>query len=364
MNKINLKSLGEILNKDIGPGRIPARTVSLFLKQLSLLLSSGISLDESLSIIKDQNMDKRLTKALSNILVNLNRGLSAYDSFKSESRYFNPMLIAFIKSGDEGGNMAEILGEFSDYLSNDSKNKSQIRQAFIYPIILMLVTIAVVGLIVTLVMPTFTESFASYEMVLPLSTRMLLAISAFFSEYGFIVLLLILALVLIYIYLYNSKAYRLKVDTYNFKLLPFKRFRKLSMDYQISSLLYILRKGDIDIISSIGIIRESFANTFIKKKLILIQKDLLDGLSLSYAFKRAGIFSNLLISMIEVGEDSGYLVEALEKTSEYFANEYIYRLKKISTMAEPVLILIMALIVGFVVFSVTIPMFDSVNYLY
>lgn len=364
MNKINLKSLGEILNKDIGPGRIPARTVSLFLKQLSLLLSSGISLDESLSIIKDQNMDKRLTKALSNILVNLNSGLSAYDSFKSESRYFNPMLIAFIKSGDEGGNMAEILGEFSDYLSNDSKNKSQIRQAFIYPIILLIVTITVVALIVTLVMPTFTESFASYEMELPLSTRMFLAISAFFSEYGFVVFLLILTLVLIYIYLYNSKKYRLKVDTYSFKLLPFKRFRKLSMDYQISSLLYILRSGDIDIISSIGIIRESFTNTFIKKKFILIQKDLLDGLSLSYAFKRAGIFSNLLVSMIEVGEDSGYLVEALEKTSEYFANEYIYRLKKISTMAEPVLILIMALIVGFVVFSVTIPMFDSVNYLY
>lgn len=164
--------------------------------------------------------------------------------------------------------------------------------------------------------------------------------------------------------MYNSKSYRLKLDTYNFKYLPLKRFRKLSMDYQISSLLYILRSGDIDIISSIGIIRESFANTFIKKKLILIQKDLLDGLSLSYAFKRAGIFSNLLISMIEVGEDSGFLLESLKKTSDYFANEYIYRLKKISTMAEPVLILIMALIVGFVVFSVTIPMFDSVNYLY
>ena len=175
------------MNKDIGPGRIPARTVSLFLKQFSLLLSSGISLDESLSIIKDQNMDKRLSKALSNILVNLNSGLSAYESFKRESRYFTPMLIAFIKSGDEGGNMAEILGEFSDYLSNDSKNKSQIRQAFIYPIILLIVTITVVALIVTLVMPTFTESFASYGMDLPLSTRMLLAISAFFSEYGFVV---------------------------------------------------------------------------------------------------------------------------------------------------------------------------------
>lgn len=364
MNKINLKSLGGILNKDISPGRIPARIVSLFLNELSLLLSSGISLDESLCIIRDQKINNKLTKALSNILVNLNAGLSAYESFNRENRYFSPMLIAFIKSGDESGNMAEILGEFSDYLSNDSKNKAKIRQAFIYPIILLLVTITVVGLIVTLVMPTFTESFASYDMELPLSTRILLAISAFFSENGFIVLIVVLTIILLYLFMYNSKSYRLKLDTYNFKYLPLKRFRKLSMDYQVSSLLYILRSGDIDIISSIGIIRESFANTFIKKKLILIQKDLLDGLSLSYAFKRAGIFSNLLVSMIEVGEDSGYLVEALKKTSDYFANEYIYRLKKISTMAEPVLILIMALIVGFVVFSVTIPMFDSVNYLY
>ncbi|WP_306484048.1 type II secretion system F family protein [Anaerococcus sp.] len=352
------------MNKDISLGRIPARIVSLFLSELSLLLSSGISLDESLCIIRGQKIDKKLTKAISNILVNLNKGLSAYESFNREVRYFSPMLIAFIKSGDESGNMAEILGEFSAYLSNDSKNKAKIRQAFIYPIILLLVTITVVGLIVTLVMPTFTESFASYEMVLPLSTRMLLAISAFFSEYGFIVIIVFLTIILLYLFMYNSKSYRLKLDTYNFKHLPLKRFRKLTMDYQISSLLYILRSGDIDIISSIGIIRESFTNTFIKKKLILIQKDLLDGLSLSDAFKRAGIFSNLLVSMIEVGEDSGFLVESLKKTSEYFANEYIYRLKKISTAIEPVLILIMAFIVGFVVFSVTIPMFDSVNYLY
>lgn len=364
MNKINLKSLGEILNKDISPGRIPARIVSLFLNELSLLLSSGISLDESLYIIKNQKIDKKLTRALSNILENLNRGFSAYESFKSQSKYFSPMLIAFIKSGDESGNMAGILAEFSEYLSNDSKNKAKIRQAFVYPIILLLVTLTVVALIVTLVMPTFTESFKSYEMELPLSTRILLAISAFFSEYGLIVLFVALTIILLYIFMYNSKSYRLKLDTYNFKHLPLKRFRKLSMDYQTSSLLYILRSGDIDIISSIGIIRESFANTFIKKKFILIQKDLLDGLSLSEAFKRSGIFSNLLISMIEVGEDSGFLLESLKKTSDYFANEYIYRLKKISTMAEPVLILIMALIVGFVVFSVTIPMFDSVNYLY
>lgn len=364
MNKFSKQRIIELLNKDIIPSRIPARIVSLFLKQLSLLLNSGISLDKSLMIIKNQNMDKKLTKSIENILEYLDRGYNAYESFYKERKSFNPMLIAFIKSGDESGRLADILSDYSDYLLVDSKNKSQIRQAFIYPAILLFVTIIVVALIVTLVIPSFSESFESYNMTLPLITRILLAISSFFMNYGLVVLLMLLDLILLYIYLHNSKAYRLRIDTFNFKHLPLKKFRLLSIEYELSSLLYILRSGDINIINTIKIIREAFSNTYIKRIFILIEKDLLDGISLSLAFKRAGIFSKLLTSMIEVGEESGSFVTSLKKTSEYFSNEYIYRLKKLSRLAEPVLILIMSLIVAFVVFSVTIPMFDSVNYLY
>lgn len=364
MNKLSKQRIIELLNKDITPSRIPARIVSLFLKQLSLLLNSGISLDESLMIIKNQNMDRKLTKSLDNILGHLDKGFNAYEAFYKERKAFSPMLIAFIKSGDESGRLADILSEYSDYLLVDSKNKSQIRQAFIYPAILLFVTIIVVVLIVSLVIPSFSESFANYNMALPLMTRILLAISSFFMNYGLVFLLMIFALVLGYLYLYNSKDYRLRIDSFNFKYLPLKKFRMLRVEYELSSLLYILRSGDINIISSIEIIRQAFLNTYIKRKLILIEKDLLDGRSLSYAFKGAGIFSKLLISMIEVGENSGDMVASLKKTSEYFSNEYIYRLKKLSRLAEPVLILIMSIIVAFVVFSVTIPMFDSVNYLY
>lgn len=364
MNKGSFKRISDFLNRDIFPTRISSRILSLFLKQLSLLLNSGISLDNALSIIIGQNIDKKLTKSLRKVLDNLNNGLNAYESFYIEKESFDPLLISFIKSGDESGRLGDVLDEFSDFLFVTSNNKSKIREAFIYPITLLIVTVIVIGLIINLVMPTFIASFEDANMVLPLSTRILISISDFFSEYWILILAMIVTTFLMLALFYRKDDYRLAIDYALFKYLPLKRFRMLNVEYKLTSLLYILKNGGIDIIKSMDIISASYRNTYIQEKFYYIKKDLLEGRNLSECFDRSEIFSNMLVSMLEIGETSGKLEESLKKASEYYSNEYIYKLKKFSKLAEPILILIMAFIVGFVVFSVTIPMFDSVNSLY
>lgn len=353
--------IGKFLNQEIGLKRIDQRIVSLFLKQLSLLLGSGLSLDDSLRIIEKQKLDKKLSKSLSYILEDLDQGASVSEAFDKRRENFDPLTLAFIKSGDKSGKLSEILEVLSLHMTEDYEKRKQIKEAFIYPAILFLVTILVVIAMMVFVLPTFASVFEESGQKLPLSTRILIGISDFFVTKGPFVLIT-LGLIFIGINLLRkSYQFRLKMDEFVFKNPLFRDFRHLNMEYQVASLISILRRGNIDIIQSMEIIKDGFANVYLVEKFDLLIDDLVLGMPMSHAFDQAGIFSHLFISMIEVGEGSGSMVEAMEKTGDYLANEYLYRLKKMSKMAEPILIMLMALVVGFVVFSVALPMFDSVN---
>lgn len=361
MEELNKNHIKEVLNKDIGPTKIDSRILSLFLKQLSLLLSSGVALDESLKIIENQKIDKKLTKALSNINSDLSKGLSVYKAFLNNKSYFNPMILAFIKSGDKSGRLSEVLDNLSYYIYEDSKNKSAMKQALTYPIILLVVTIAIVAVIVSFVLPTFVGVFETSGQSLPIPTKILLSIANFFDKYGILIILVIIALIISYIILRRDKEIRLKLDRFNFLYLPFKKYRMLNLEYQFTSLLHILRMGDIELVDSMKIIKDSFKNLYIKEIIDQVVLDISHGRSLSISISSKEIFSPLFISMIKIGEDSGNMDESLKKASEYYANDYIFRMKRLGQLAEPVMILIMSLVVGFVVFSIAIPIFDSVN---
>lgn len=353
--------IASFLKQDLGSKKIDPRIVSLFLKELSLLLNSGISLDKGLEIIKDQKLDRKLTKSLSEIVISLNRGNDSYTSFQVEKEAFDPLTLAFIKSADKSGEMGEILNELSLYITEDVKNKNKIKRAFIYPIILLIVTILVVISILIFVMPTFVNVFKDAGRKLPLATRMLLASSEFLKNNGIYILIAIMLVLLLFYLLRKNYKKRLFLDKLVYTHKPFKKFSLLNTEYKISSLFYILRKGDVDIIESIEIIKDAFKNEYAKTFFDNIKNKLVLGVGISEAFKSEGEFSNLFISMLKIGEDSANLEDSLERAADYYKSEYIYRLERISQLVEPILILIMACIVAFVVFSVAIPMFDSVN---
>ncbi|WP_311370655.1 type II secretion system F family protein [Anaerococcus hydrogenalis] len=359
MNKFD--KLRAFFNKDIGIRKINSNILSLFLKQLSLLIDSSVSIYDSLMIIIDQSLDKKLNKALVKVSLALKDGHGAYEAFLKEEKSFGPIITAFIKSGDASGKMPEILDELSGYLTEESKYKNKIIEALIYPIILLVVTIVVVIIILIKVLPTFIEVFEDNGTKLPKSTKILLESSSFISENGLYILLFVLIFVFLIFLLRQREDYRFKIDKFLFNSIFFNKFRMINIEYKITSLLFILKKGDIDIIESINIIKKSFKNLYLRYILDNVQYSLELGNSLSDSLENENVFTKLFIAMIKVGEDSGDMVGSLKKAADYYANEYIYRLKRLSSMAEPFLILFMALLVGFVVFSVAIPMFDSVN---
>lgn len=361
MNTKSIENIKNFLNKDITKSKINGRVMSLFLKQLSLLISSGIALDKSLRIIENQKLDKNLSKALARVNYDLAKGLSINEAFNNNKKFFNPMLVAFIKSGENSGQMAKVLDELSTYIQKESKNKNIIKQAMTYPIILLIIMVIVVAIVINFVLPSFLSVFESYDSKLPLATRILLGTYAFFKDYSPFILAIIFALILSIFLLRKDEQARLGVDKFLFLKTPFFSYRRLGLEYQLTSLFYILKAGDVGIISSLSIIRESFKNTYIKEIITNIIALLESGHSLSASLEHEKIFSPLLISMIRIGEDSGQMKEALKKSSDYFATDYIYKLNYLSKMAEPVMIIIMSLLVAFVVLAIALPIFDSVN---
>ena len=361
MNKKSYKRIVSILNKDIGPKKIDSRAMSLFLNELSLLLNSGISLYKSLNIIKEQGADKKVVRAISLVSEGLKKGLDPYESFYLARAYFSPLVLAFIKTGMKTGSLGKILKDLSEFIFEESKNKSIVRQAMTYPILVFIVSILVIIAIINFVMPSFIEIFESSQMSLPLATRVLLAVSRFISSFYSLIFLSLILLVLIYLFLRTDYKKKVAIDKFIFNLRPLRGINRLRVEYQLTSIYYILRRGDIDTINSFDIMADSFKNTYAKERLLAIKEDINKGENLGGAFKKAGLFSPLLISMVEIGEETASLDESMKNANDYFANEYIFKIKKLTGLAEPVLIIIMGLFVAFVVFSVSIPMFDSIN---
>ncbi|MCI5839600.1 MAG: type II secretion system F family protein [Peptoniphilaceae bacterium] len=358
---MNLEKIKQILNTDIRSKKISLRVVSLFLKQLSVLINSSIPVDKAVEIIYNQNIDKKLNKSLENIKNSLSKGLDIYEAFSLEEKAFGTLIISFIRSGQKSGHMGDILNDLSNFFESEYENKSKIKQAFAYPILLMIITLIVVFIILKFVFPVFINIFNQSDIVLPLPTKILLKIS-YFLENDLYILLVCIGFFIIAFYFFSKKENNLlKLYEILYKLPLIGNFKKTKINYQISNLMYILINGRIPIVKSVQIIGDGFNNIYMKDIFKKIENDLLMGNTISKSFSNRKFFSNLFVSMLDVGEKTGSLIETMKKTSEYYVKEYIFKLKKLSEISEPILIIIMSIVVGFVVFSIAIPMFDSIN---
>lgn len=348
------------LNRELNP-RISQRIIAIFLRQMSVLLRANISIDKIIDILITQNLDKKLNSMLSSIKNNLFLGDNLSLAFSKERKRLDDVTIAFIRCGEKSGNLGAVLEDLSDFKRQDNENKNKIKQAFIYPVLLLIITVVIVNIMVIFVLPNFLELFESLDTKLPLITRILIAFTHFTTSYRLIILLLLTLIIAVFIFIYHNRDYRYRVDKFLFRNILFRKFKSLYFEYKLSSLLHILTKGDVEIVESLNIIKQSFRNRYIRTAIENISVNLLNGDNLTEAFNKEDCFSKLFISMLEVGEVSGELTDVLEKTGDYYKDEYLYKLKTLSSITEPLLVIFMSLIVGFVVFSIAIPMFNSIE---
>ncbi len=338
--------------------RIKEKELMLFTKQLSIMLASGLPLDQSLNIIADQVTNKKLGEIIYQIKSDIESGSTLADALRKHKPIFSDMYINMISSGEKTGNLDEVLKRLTEMMEKSIALKRKIRGAMIYPTIVSIVAVGVITLIMTFVIPTFAQMYSSSGMSLPLPTQIVISVSLFLKNNILYMLGTIIAILVIGRILYkrNYKFHRFMDKVFLHIPIIGILVRKGSIA-NFSAILASLSSSGIDIMEALEIAAKTSGNLIIEETLMEVRNMVKRGESLSTSMAASGEFPDMVIQMVSVGEETGTLDEMLQKVYAYYEEEIDNTVKNLTTMIEPLIIIFLGGIIGFLVVSMYLPIF-------
>lgn len=342
--------------------RVKKDDIFNFLRQLSILVKGGIPLVSALQTIEEQLKQGYFKKIVYNIKESIRSGSSFSDGLRAYPDVFKPSYINMIEASEVSGQFDRVLDKLSVLIEKQQKVSSQVKGALTYPISVMLVAITVVTFILVSILPQFTVIFLSNEdLVLPASTVILLALSDFLQTRGFFLLIGIVGFVLLFKYLNKFEKIQ---EKFHFLLLKFPVFGNMyfmGMLANFASTIAFMYQSGVPLVRALKISQKVVSNRIfinvLDKAIINIER----GTDLAVAFDEGGFFPALFVKMVEVGEKTGKLDVLLLQVSNHFDDELDLKVKSLSSVIEPVMILGVGAMVGFIVLSTLLPMFQMVQ---
>ena len=336
---------------------------SLFVRQLSILLLSGINLDKSLDILLENEKNSYSRKIITNIKESILLGMNFSQSLR-ETKIFSKSVIEIAKVGENTGELGNSLNILANYLDDEIKLKKSINSALFYPIVLLSTTFVVIAYLMGNVFPVFTSMFAESQngySDLPNSTKSLIAISNFFREYYILLLIIALIIVIVIKIAVKNNKVKLLVDRSKLRLPLIGKFYQKSIIARFTKLLNILIESDVNIVSTLEVIRNAVDNTHISNELENTARLIESGESLYNALSSIKIFPNIFLSMINVGEKTGNLKYTVSEISKYYEDDFNRYTKRFISLFEPLMIIFLSLNVGYIVVSIALPTFKIIN---
>ena len=339
--------------------RVSTGEVSAFTRQLSTLLGAGMPLVPSLTILMKQAKNLLLKKSLAQIREQVNEGKSLTDSMSAFPRIFPPFYLNMVRAGEASGTINLVLERLADFSENQQALMNKIRSALAYPIIMFCMGTAVIFLLMTFVVPKITGIFADMNQTLPMVTIILIAVSNFLKSFWWIILILIFAGVAAVKYMTaGTEAGRRLWNGAKLKIPVFGQInRKIAIARFCRTLATLLQSG-VPLLAAMEIVRNIVNNVIIGDAIHQAAKDLEEGQGLSGPLTQSGMFPPLVTEMIAVGEQSGTLEKMLNRIAVAYENESQSDIMIITSILEPVMILVMGLAVGFIVVSILLPIFE------
>lgn len=332
-----------------------------FSRQLSILLKSGITITGAISSINEQVKSKVLKQALSVVLKDIEAGLAFSSSLAKHPDIFSEVFVSMIKAGEAGGNISDVLDRLAKLNSREFEIKLRIKSAMAYPIILVIVALIIVNYLLVNIVPKFITIFNSYEIRLPLPTQVLLGVSFVASKLWFLVLILLIGGVLAFRAYLKTEKGKYRVDNF---LLHMPLFGPLYLNVVVSRMCRTLGemvKTGVPILEVLYVTSKTIDNLVIRRVLENVRLAISEGQPLGGAFKASGVFPSTVIQMISLGEKSGQLDQMLTEVASFYDEEVDYKIKNLTTALEPLLLLVMGSMVGFIALSILLPIFNLVK---
>ncbi len=340
--------------------KIGTKDLALFCRQFYVMLDAGVPIIRCIRILRTQMANKRLKELLDQIYQELQKGRELSSIIGDHTKDFPDMLVQMVKVGEASGALDKIMERMAIHFEREFTLSNKIKNVMRYPLFLIGVTGAMLIVIFTFVMPTFINIYDNLNVELPAITRFMLNMSGVFSQNWYFILAAILLGILIFRrYIINGKnslwdRFLLKVPVLNHAI-------KSVASARLSRTMAILFASGVSLTEILDITKRLVNNRIVERGLEHAKYETQKGTSLSRAVAQIGFFDPMIISMMTIGEETGAMDTVLHKAANFFDEESEYSIQKLVSMIEPMMIILIAVVVGFIVISVALPMFSMMG---
>ncbi|WP_026487527.1 type II secretion system F family protein [Caldanaerobius polysaccharolyticus] len=357
---VEIKEVAEKRNAAVEFYRVKVSDLAVLCRQFSTLLNAGISIAQCFDILRQQTTSRKLKDVLSQIYEDVQKGKSLSESMKTQ-QVFPEIMINMVEAGEVSGRLDMVLERMAVYFEKENATNQKIKTALTYPAIVSLAAVVVVIFLVSYVLPTFISMFTNAGVNLPTPTRILLFISFLFGHFWYYIFALVFLIAMsLYRYIKTPKGKR-AFDWIKLRAPIFGNLTRKVITSRFTRTLGVLLASGIPVIQAMQVVEKVVGNAVVAERLKKAEEGMRQGQGLSKPLESVGVFQPMVIQMIAVGEESGMLDSLLEKTADFFDGEVDTAVSQMTTMLEPIIIIVLAVVVGFIVISIAMPMFQMYN---
>lgn len=365
--KRNAKAKPKASKGNLG-GSVKPKNLMIFTRQLATLIDSGLPLLRSLTVLEKQEPNVVLRATIGALAENVQGGSTFSESLAQHPRIFNKLYVNMVKAGELGGVLEVVLNRLAEYQEKAQKLKNKIVSAMVYPVIVMFIAVAILVFLMIFIVPKFKEMFANTDQDLPMISKVVFGTSEFFlnSAVGPIpnivfVFILFFILVAIFNFWGRSKGGRNTIDMMKLKLPVLGDIQRKSAVSRFARTLGTLVTSGVPILQALNITRDTAGNVVISQAIEKVHEAVKEGETIVTPLQASGVFPNMVISMVDVGEETGQLPEMLLKVADVYDDEVDNSVTALTSILEPIMIVILALIVGSVVFALFLPLIKMIS---
>lgn len=352
------------LNKEIDFSigkKVKPRDLSVFCRQFVSITQAGVPMKEALQMLSEQTENKWLKRAISEVLLNVEKGNTLADSMRSQPDIFPPMLVNMVEAGEQSGSLEMAFSRMAVHFEKEAKLKATIKKATIYPIILVIAAIGVIAVMLLFVIPIFIDMFADLDIEMPALTMFVMNSSKWMTSHWYVLLAIIVGVVVAYKLIYRTTQGRLTIDRIKMKMPLFGKLTVKTACSQFARTMSTLLMSGISTIDALEITSKIVNNIHYTNAMLKAREEVMKGVPLSEPLEASGIFPPMVYHMTGIGEETGNVEEMLEKMADYYDEEVEMTTQSVLAAMEPIIILFMALIIGTLVIAVIWPIASMYN---
>jgi type IV pilus assembly protein PilC len=342
-------------------GKVDTRELVVFTRQLSTMMAAGLSILRSFSILGEQTTNKKLKAAILEIRDDIEAGTALWESMAKHPKIFSGVFISMVRAGELGGVLDTVLIRLGEHLERESEINSKVKSASIYPTVISIFAVIMVFGIITFVMPTFTTMFTSAGVELPAPTRILLGIGLFMRKYILLVIIGVFLIVFLLKKWGTTTAGRYFYDNLILHLPVLGNTISRIVVARFASTMGTLVKSGIPVLQALEVVEDVVGNVVIANAISKARASIKEGETITGPLEATGVFEPMVTQMIAVGEETGSLDEMLTRMSDYYEKEVVYMIDALMALIEPLMIMVVAIMVGGVVVATLLPMFDMMK---